>query len=42
MREFKRRFHGRVVNYDRFVKKYSQVRYALSYGLYQSVRRVLF
>jgi lipid II:glycine glycyltransferase (peptidoglycan interpeptide bridge formation enzyme) len=42
VRDFKSRFHGRLVNHGRFIKIYSRTRYHLGRSAYAVVRRVSF
>ncbi len=42
VRDFKSRFQGQLVNYGRFIKKYSPVKYSLCYAGYNTIRRVLY
>lgn len=42
VRDFKSRFHGRLVNHGRFIKVYSRPRYHLARAAYTLVRRLAF
>jgi hypothetical protein len=42
VREFKRRFAGRLVNFGRFEKVYSPVLYSLGHVSYNALRRIIF
>ena len=42
VRDFKSRFHGRLVNHGRFIKVYSRPRYHLGRAAYALVRRLAF